>query len=257
MNKLPVVMMILLSGCAAYFTVPSEQALKEPFPPIQEKTTTELYHPRFSNEAVHKEGLAILGVLKGGPEGLRQNAAFELFQGLREVFPDSRVVPRSDVVNRARSEGRLPALDVLLRSYEERRVIEAASLREWGRIEGVRYFFIAQVPLNDKHMSTRMVQAGEDGVAGKVSVFSSGPEHIPDHVEKTIALTGEIWDAVCGKRVWMGTSHTEVSEPVRLERVRVEDLFTILTRNLISEMDKTMREKGLPVFASTDSSSGC
>lgn len=257
MNQLPIVLMVLLSGCAAYFTVPSEHALKEPFPPIQEKTATTLYRPSFSNEAVQKEGLAILGILKGGPEVLRQNAAFELFQGLREVFPNSRIIPRSDVVNRARSEGRLPALDALLKSYEERHVIETVSLREWGRIEGVRYFFIAQVPLNDKHTATRMVQVGEDGVAGKVSVFSSGPEHIPDHVEKKVALTGEVWDTVCGKRVWMGTSHAEVSEPVKLERVRVEDIFTISTRNLISEMDKTMRKKGLPVLASTDSSSEC
>lgn len=246
MNRFLVLFLILLNACATHFTSPSQEALKQPFPPIQEKTTTGLYLPGFTNEAISQGGLAILGILKGGPHVLRQNAAFELFQGLREVFPSARIVPRSDVIRRARAAGRYLELNHFLEDYELRRVMHVSSLAEWGRIEGVRYLFLAQVPLNDKHTTTQMPQYGEDGVAGKVSIFSSGPEHFPDRVEKRVSLEGEVWDAVCGKLVWSGSGHAEVSEPVRLERVRVDDIFTTLTRSLISEMDRRMREGEKP-----------
>ncbi len=254
MKRFFVIFLVLLSGCATHFTVPSSEALKQPFPPIQEKITTNLYVPGFTNEALDQGGVAILGILKGGPHVLRQNAAFELFQGLRAVFPETRVVPRSDLIRRARAAGRYPELNRFLEDYALRRVMDPSTLAEWGRIEGVRYLFLAQVPVNEKHTATQMPQYAEDGVAGKVYVFSSGPEHFPDQVQKQIVLEGEVWDAICGKRVWMGVGRAEISEPVRLERVRMDDIFTTLTRSLMSEMARTMSEHGktaLPV------STGC
>jgi len=253
-NRFLVVLLILLNGCASHFTAPSAEALKQPFPPIQEKMTTNLYVPSFTNEAINQGGVAVFGILKGGPDVLRQNAAFEIFQGLREVFPHARVVPRSDVKKRARQAGRYSHLNRFLEDYGLRRVMDPSLLADWGRIEGVRYLFIAQVPINDKHTTTRMPQYGEDGVAGKVHVFSSGPEHLPSQVEKRVTLKGEVWDTVCGKRVWTGEGHAEISEPVRLERVRVDDIFTTLTRSLIGEMDRTMWERGKRV---APASTGC
>ncbi len=240
------ILFVFLSGCATYFTVPSEEAFRQPFPPITENVKTTLYRSSFSNETVNEEGMAILGVLKGGPDGLRQNAAFELFQGLRAKFPSARIVPRKDVIQRARNSGRFKTLNQLLKEYQERRVIDQEALREWRVIEGVRYFFIAQVPKNEKHTHTKRLQYGEDGVAGKVHVFSSGPSPISYAVEKDIVLRGEVWDARCGKIVWKGISHAQSLEPGKLERVRVEDLFTALTRNLVAEMDRAMSEIANP-----------
>ncbi len=254
MKKWSLLFFVFLYGCAAHFTVPSEEALKQPFPPLTESVKTNLYLPSFSNASLKGEGLAIFGILKGGPEGLRQNAAFELFQGLRAVFPDGRIIPRKDLVHRARVAGRKDELNDLLNDYEERRVLDVAALKRWQAIEGVRYFFIAQVPLNDKHTSGEMMQLGEDGVAGKVYTFSSGPSPILLTVEKQITLRGEVWDAKCGKVVWMGESHAEIIEPVKLERVRVEDLFTALTRNLLSEMDRRMVAGGASPVSTTDCS---
>lgn len=254
MKCLGLILLILLSACATHFTVPSPEALKQPFPLIQEKTVTRFYVPSFTNEALNQGGLAILGVLKGGPQVLRQNAAFEFFQGLREVFPYARIVPRSDLMQRARASGRFHALNRFLEDYALRRVMDVSVLAEWGRIEEVRYLFLAQVPVNDKHTVTEMPQYGEDGVAGKVSVFSAGPEQLPVRVEKRISLQGEVWDAMCGKLVWAGSGHAEISEPVRLERVRMDDIFTTITRSLISEMDSTMWERGKTRISA---SSGC
>lgn len=248
---------VLSCGCAAHFTVPSAKALKQPMPPFDERVKTTLYYPGFSNASVNEEGLAILGILKGGPEGLRQNAAFELFQGLRVFFPHARIVPRKDVIRRARESGRFDELSALLEAYETRRVLDPAALARWRDIEGVRYFFVAQVPFNDKHTAGDMMQLGEDGVAGKVYTFSSGPSPILHTVEKKMVLAGEVWDADCGKIVWMGESRAEVSEPVTLERVRVEDLFIALARNLLSDMDKTMWAQGQAGAASPVSTGGC
>jgi len=247
------IFLVFLSACATHFTVPSKEALKEPFPPIQEKTHTDLYSPRFTNEAIHQHGMAILGILKGGPDVLRQNAAFEFFQGLREVFPHARIIPRSDVDRRARAAGRYHDLKRFLEQYEARRRMDLVALSEWGRLEGVRYLFLGQVPVNDKHTTTVMPQYGEDGIAGKVSVFSAGPEQLPSRVEKRVSLEAEVWDAVCGTLVWSGSGQAEISEAVRLERVRVDDIFTSITRRLIAEMDRTMWESGkVTASASTE-----
>ncbi len=254
MKFLGLILLIFLSGCATHFTTPSKEALKQPFPPIQEKTSTALYLPIFTNDAVHQGGVAILGILKGGPDVLRQNAAFEFFQGLREVFPHARIVPRSDVIRRARAAGRYHDLSHFLEQYERRRRMDIAALSEWGRFEGVRYLFLAQVPLNDKHTSTVMPQYGEDGIAGKVSVFSAGPEQLPFRVEKRVSLEAEVWDAVCGKLVWSGAGQAEISEAVILERVRVDDIFISITRRLVAEMDRTMWERGK---ATDSASTGC
>lgn len=232
----------LLSGCVSHFTVPSAEALLNPPPPLEEKWETTLHRPDFSHEELKAGGVAILAVLTpGAPEGLRQNAAFEIFQGLRAHFPEVRVVPRSDVVQKIGKADRLPELNAFLKNYEERRTIEADLLRQWGEIEGVRYFFIGQIRSIDKHTEAPIIQTGERSPAGKVSVFSSGPIHIPEEVKKEISLSGELWDSRCGVAVWMGKSKTEVAEPVHTERVRVEDIFIAAGRNLTEALDQAVR----------------
>ncbi len=245
MKNMTAIFLVLLSGCATHFTVPSKEALRYPLPQLEASSETTLYRSSLSRQALHKGGVALFGILKGGPQGLRQTAAFELFQGLRAFFPEERVVPRSDLLRRARAMSRSFELESGLKTYEERRVFDPGWLKKWGAIEGVRYLFIAQVTAIDKHTATRTMTRGEAGVAGKVKVFSSGPVHIPYDVTKEVSLSGEVWDVTCGKAVWMGTSQAEVTETVKRERVRVEDIFTSVTRNLISELDEAMRHRGV------------
>ncbi len=257
MNKWFLLLVIFFYGCATHFTVPSEEALKHPFPPVNNQVKTTLYSPEFTSARLDREGLAILGILKGGPEGLRQNAAFELFQGLRAFFPATRIIPRKDVINRARNNEREHALDQLLIAYDERRVIDSEALKHWQKAEGVRYFLVAQVPYNDRHTRGDMMQLGEDGVAGKVYSFSSGPSPILHTVEKKISLTAEVWDAKCGTIVWKGEGHAEIAEPVKLERVRVEDLFTMLTRDVLFEMNTTISKQNKTTGATPVSTNEC
>ena len=243
MKKFSMIFLVFLSGCAGFFTVPSKEALKHPMPPLDQKTETTLFRPGFNRESLDAGGVAILPIKKrGGPEGFRRNTTFELFQALRAYFPASRVVPRSDLVRRAREKEHFSGLKAFQSDYEESGRMDLARLRLWGKREGVRYFFIGQIVANDKHTATRTMKLSEDGVAGKVIVFSSGPVHIPYDVHKNVSLAGELWDAKCGKVVWIGTSGAEVTELGERERVRVEDIFISVTRNLIGEMNKAMKE---------------
>jgi hypothetical protein len=235
---------LLLSGCAAHFTVPSAQALLNPPPPLEERSETTLLKPDFSYEKMKAGGIALLAILTpGAPEGLRQNAAFEIFQGLRVHFPEVRVIPRLDAAEKIDAAGKTPELTRFLKIYEEQRSINPALLKQWGEIEGVRYLFIGQVRSIDKHTEAQTTYLGERSIAGKVSVFSSGPIQIPDEVEKRITLAGELWDSQCGKAVWMGQSETRVVELPDRERVRVEDVFIAAGRNLTEALSRAVKGK--------------
>lgn len=238
-------LVFLLGGCAPFFTVPSSTALLNPPPPIYERSRTELIAPEFSREKMASEGLAILAILNsGGPEGLRQNAAFEIFQGLRASFPGIRVIPRSAAVERIMASNKGPEYQLFLRNYEERRSISPEELKKWGEIEGVRYLYIGALQYIEKHTEARLVEGGERSVAGKVTVFASGPAHIPEEVRKQIVLQGEIWDSRCGKVVWIGRGESEVTEWGEMERVRMEDIFIAAGRNLATALEEALAKKG-------------
>ncbi|MFQ5597779.1 MAG: hypothetical protein ACE5GK_06990 [Nitrospiria bacterium] len=243
MKKTALIFLLAFWGCAGHFTVPSKEALQHPFPHFKGKVETTLIGAGLSADRLEREGIAVFAILKGGPETLRLNAAYELFQGLRSFFPDVRVVPHRGALERIRTAGRLPEYRAFIGDYEKTRVVDLKRLHNWGKMQGVRYLFIAQVARNDKHTSTRTMTLGEDGVGEKVSVFPSGPVHIPYDVEKEVSIVGEVWDSQCGQAVWIGTSHAEISEPVELERVRVEDIFTSVSRNLIESFNHTMNTR--------------
>jgi len=242
MKKIALIGLVFLTGCAGFFTVPSKEALKYPLPPLEQKTQTQLFRPGLSRQSLNEGGVAILPAkVRGGPEGFRRNTTFELFQALRAYFPFSRVVPRSDLVRRARAAENFSELSVFLSDYAESGHMDTKLLRLWSEREGVRYFFIGEIRSNDKHTATRTMKLSEGGVAGKVVVFSSGPVHIPYDVHKKHALSGELWDAACGKLAWRGTSGAEITEAGEWERVRVEDLFVSVTRNLVGELNEAIK----------------
>lgn len=243
MKKYALIVIFFLSGCGGFFTVPSKHALEQPRPPIKEHSQTTLYDgvADFSYETLSEGGIALLGILSpGDPAGLTQNAVFELFQGLRTTFPKIRIIPRKDVAQKIKDAGKARDFETFLKSYQASRVMNVSRLREWGEIGGVRFLFIAQVMSIDKHTRTKTMMLGEKGVAGKVSVFSSGPVHIPYDVQKNISLSGELWDSRCGKAVWMGTTHAKVREAGEIERVRMEDLFISVSRNLIKTLNRAI-----------------
>ncbi|MFQ5543365.1 MAG: hypothetical protein ACE5FY_03315 [Nitrospiria bacterium] len=243
MKKYAVILALFLGGCGGFFTVPSKHALKQPRPPIQEHSKTTLFDgpADFSHKTLSEGGIALLGILSPGePEGLIQNAAFELFQGLRTTFPKMRIIPRKDVIQKISEVGKSQDFEAFLKSYQASRVMDVARLREWGEIEGVRFLFIAQVTSIDKHTRTKTMVLGEKSVAGKVSVFSSGPIHIPYDVRKEISLSGELWDSRCGKAVWMGSTHAKVREAGEIERVRMEDIFISVSRNLVKTLNRAI-----------------
>jgi len=242
MKKLALVIILLLSGCIDHFTVPSRKALQHPFPALKHSLEVEHAPTGFSVEDLESNGIAIIGILKGGPVTLRQNAAFELFQGLRSFFPKVHVIPRKELIRKIRAAGKLPDYQSFLRDYETRHFMNTEKLKAWGEFSGARYLFIGQVTVNDKHTATRTMALAEDSVGGKISASSSGPAHIPHHVEKKVAIRGEVWDSQCGQAIWIGTSRSDVKEQVERERVRVEDIFTMTTRKLIGAFDAAIKE---------------
>lgn len=232
---------LFLSACVGHFTSPSKESLQHPFPPLKQSVETRHAASDFSLTQLETEGIAIIGILKGGPEILRQNAAFELFQGLRSFFPKVHVIPRKTLLKKIQATEKLSEYRTFLRDYETRHLMDAAKLKIWGEFSGARYLFIGQVTINDKHTATRTMDLGEDSVGGFISASHSGPAHIPYDVEKKVSILGEVWDSQCGKAIWVGTSRAEVQERVERERVRVEDIFTMATRDLIGRFDAKMK----------------
>lgn len=244
LSFLSLVIGLALSGCAAHFTVPSAEALLNPPPPLEERWETTLIRPELSYGSLKAGGVGLLAILTpGAPEGLRQNAAFEIFQGLRAHFPEVRIVPRSDMADKISAADKMPELKAFLKDYEEQRPIDLARLKQWGETEGVRYLFIGQLRSIDKHTESPRVSMAERSPAGKVTVFSAGPNHIPEEVQKRIVLMGELWDSHCGRAVWMGKSETKVTEFSDHERVRVEDVFIAAGRNLTEALSRAVKEK--------------
>lgn len=235
-------MLIFLSGCVGHFTVPSAKALKRPFPAVDHQVKRQVLGEGLSYARLEKEGIAVLAILKGGPEGFRRNAAFEFFQGLRFYLPNVRVVPYRDVIQRIRDADQFDRYTDFVKNYERDSIMDRDVLSTWGEIQGIRYFFIGQVQLNDKHTATQTMTLGEDGVGEMVTAVSSGPAHIPVTVEKEVQILGEVWDSKCGKAFWIATSWAAVSEASENERVRVEDIVTSTTRKLIADFDSALED---------------
>lgn len=231
----------LFSGCASLWAPPSTP------PPIQTYSETELISPALTHENLKSGGMAVLAVLSlHASEGMQQNAAYELFQGLRASFKDVHIIPRSDAVAKILSEDQLPSYKTFVKSYEEKKTMDRNALKKWGEVEGVRYLFIGELAVADKHTESWMLRGGEGVAPGKISVFASGPNMVPEEVRKQVVLHGEIWDSRCGQAVWIGKGEASVAETSGQELTRVEDIFISAARNLSLSLVKAVEEKTAP-----------
>lgn len=233
--------LVLFSGCAAMTAPPGTP------PPVQNYSETDFISPHLTREGLKSGKLAILAVTSPhDPEGMEQNAAYEIFQGLRGSFRDVPITPRSDAIKKIVSAEQLPAYNAFVKNYEEKKVLNPGDLKKWGEIEEVRYLFIGELGIVSKHTEARIMQGRENLVAGKISVFASGPSMIPEEVSKQVRLRGEIWDSRCGQMVWRGRGEAEVVEPAGQELTRVEDIFMAAGRNLTSSLVKSIAGKPVP-----------
>lgn len=240
-HTLLLLFVVFLSGCAALLSPPGTP------PPVQNDSETDFISPHLTHEGLKSGRLAILAVLSpGDPEGMEQNAAYEIFQGLRSSFRDVPIIPRSDAVKKIVSADQLPAYNAFVKNYQQRRVMSLDELKKWSEIEGVRYLFIGELGIVNKHTEARIMRGGESLVAGKISIFASGPNMIPEEVSKQVRLRGEIWDSRCGQMVWAGKGEAEVLEIAGQEQTRVEDIFMAAGRNLIGSLVKSIEGKPAP-----------
>ncbi len=232
----PPLFAVLFSGCAVLFPSP------KPPSPIEGSADAGWVSPQLTQQEMKTGGVTLFAILSsGGPEGIRQNAAYEIFQGLRASFPEVRIVPRSDVVEKIDSAGRSSEYHSFVKNYEVRRKIDPDILKQWGEVAGTRYLLIGELRWFDKHAEARLMSGREEMVAGKISVFSSGPSMIPEQVEKKIILHGELWDSLCGRAVWIGTVKNQVVEEEGSESKRVEDLFIQAGRTLAASLSEAIR----------------
>ncbi len=230
-------------GCGAV-----KKAISPPLPPPPEVREDQLIRyvaPDFSQERLAEGGLSVIEVsFAGAPEGTRANAAFELFQGVRSVFPNASIFPRTETMDKMRAADRLPDAVRFLKDYEQRRRLDPPLLSDLGRIAGTRYLLYGKVTEIEKFTGVRFLNAGEKTPEGQASVFSSGPNLLADQVRKVVRLSVEIWDTKCGLVVFSGEGGAAVEERAGEEQVRVEDVFISAARSVAAALGRGLNRPG-------------
>jgi hypothetical protein len=234
---LPVLTCVFAAGgCAA----PMKEA-----PPLTQTQTVKSFPPGATEESLTAGGVAVLEPPPGsGAEGMRDNLAFEVFQGLRLGFPKAKVRSRPD------SDALLTQADLLadvrsfLKEYSLRRSIDWDLMSRAGEAEQTRYLFFSRIEHLEKKTDVRILYDGEDSAAGKVTVFASGPDVMPVSVAKEVRLYGELWDLRCRAVVWSGEGEAGLTEPAGNERLRMEDVFTAAGRILVGSLQQSLRPAG-------------
>jgi hypothetical protein len=226
----------VLGGCAA--------PLKEATPLTQTQTVKSL-PPGATEESLTAGGVAVLEPPPdSGAEGMRDNLAFEVFQGLRLGFPKAKIRSRPDSESLLARADLLTAVKLFLKEYPLRRSIDWDLLVRAGEAEQTRYLFFSRIVHLEKKTDVRMLYDGENSAVGKVTVFTSGPDVMPVSVDKEVRLHGELWDLRCRAVVWTGEGEAGLTEPVGDERLRMEDVFIAAGRILVGSLQQSLRPAG-------------
>ncbi|HET6371435.1 MAG TPA: hypothetical protein VFG95_09570 [Nitrospiria bacterium] len=210
----------------------------------QTQTETSL-PPGATDESLTAGGVAVLEPSPdSGAEGMRDNLAFEVFQGLRIGFPKAVIRSRPDSETLLAQANLLAAVKLFLKEYPHRRSIDWDLIIRAGEAEQTRYLFFSRIEHLEKKTDVRNLYDGEDSEVGRVIVFTSGPDVMPVSVDKKIRLYGELWDLRCRAVVWSGEGEAGVAEPVGDERLRMEDVFTSAGRLLVGSLQQSLRPAG-------------
>jgi hypothetical protein len=214
-------------------------------PPVFDRQTIQAIPPGVTQPEITAGGVAVLEPFpQNGAEGMRNNMAFEIFQGLRVGFPEAKIHSRIDTDALLVQAGLRQEVAAFLKDYHERRHVDWGLMSRVGVVLNVRYLFVSKIAGLEKKTDIRMLDKGEEMVEGKPTVFSSGPNMIPDKVTKKVDLHGELWDLRCRAVVWTGEGSAGLTEPAGEERLRVEDLFIRAGRLLVGSLQRSLAPAG-------------
>lgn len=195
-----------------------------------------------TEEALNTGGITILDPSPdSGAQWMRNNLAFEIFQGVRTGFPKAKVYSRRDSNALLVQAGLHQEVEAFFRDYPRRGLIDWELLSRVGATGKTRYLFFSKIIEVDKMTEVQVLDQGEKMIGGKVRVFSSGPNMLPVSVSKAVRLHGEVWDLSCRTVVWAGEGEATMSEPAGSERYRVEALFISAARLLVGSLQQSVQ----------------
>jgi hypothetical protein len=170
-------------------------------PQVSRQHDVQFVVPSFYRELVGAGGVAVLPFIGGvGPEGIRNDAAFELAQAYRRAFPRSTVITREDLLRNLRPQGLDQTLVQLITKYENSQKLDPSLMLRLGQSVSVRYLAYG-----------RLVRFSEKDDAGQR--------------QKEVVVYSELWDLPCKTVVWSGTGSERVQESLQQAGTPMGDLF--------------------------------
>ncbi len=197
-------LLVLLVSCA---TVPPPE-------PSVENRISDIYLSRnFHPKLLESDGIAVLPLpVKKAPEGIRNNAIFEIQQLLQVYFPKARIVKKDEIVTSMISAGMNRELNSLVKDLSENKTPDRKLLTKIGEIGKVRFLLYTEIKAYEKNSTN-------------------------SEVIKEVIMEAEILDIRCTDPVaWKGAGSTRVVESKVIDKIRMEEIFVNATKNLVSSM---------------------
>ena len=216
---------VFLTGCAG--------ARSHPLP-VQNESQNTMAAQSFNWPALQTSGVAMLPVVSDiAPEGIRNNAAFEIAQTLNKNLPNVPLLSVSETMEILRQNRMDKEFKNWLAAYQAGGPVDSDLLRRVGEITQKRYLLLIEVnQYKDEWSSVNTVYPRLPYTSPIVSPALTRP--VSNDVSKDIQMKGSLWDSECRSVVWEGRGRAWVMDETPGERVRMEDLFLTSVRNFTS-----------------------
>ena len=210
-------------GFSLFFFLISCAALPPPEPSVENKINNIYLSRNFDPKALETDGIAILPMpVKIAPEGIRNNAIFEIQQAMQIYFPKARIVKKDEMVTNIRNAGMNREFDLLIKGLSENKTVDRSLLSKVGEIGKARFLLYAEI----KEFKTN-----------STNIYNSD-------IIKIVEIEAEILDVRCPDPVWKGSGSTKVVESVNIDKIRMEEIFVNATKNLISSLATADKAEG-------------
>ncbi|MEW6324589.1 MAG: hypothetical protein AB1515_04310 [Nitrospirota bacterium] len=200
----------ILAGCPA--VIP---------PDVRLEHRVRFVEPSFIREFVPAGGVAVLPFVGGaGPEGIRNDAAFELAQAYRRAFPKAMVLTKDELLSRLRPKGLDKTALQLIQRYEETQKLDPSLLIRLEQAVPVRYL-----------------------AYGRLERFSE--RDVEGQRRKEVEFYSEVWDLPCKLVVWSGNASHRVSDSLQQEPTPMGDLFVGAATEMVAAIGPVTGKKSV------------
>lgn len=186
--------------------------LPPPEPSVENRILNIYISKNFHPQLLETGGIAVLPIpAVNVPEGIRENAIFEIQQALQIYFPKARIVRKDEMVKGIRNAGMDREFNRFVKDFSENKTLDRLLLMKIGEIGGVRFLLYTKIKTYEKNSTN-------------------------SEVIKNVEMEAEILDIKCMDLVWRGAGGTRVVEAKDIDKIRMEEIFVNATKNLISSM---------------------